>query len=184
MGRTERWDKGKWNRDVFDRTTDGLAPVRDLDWEYTAKLARPVYDRWAGMSREYVWTDDAACNTMNPELFQMSQASDPGLEGIGTHELRKFNEMKFEQAKKVCEGCPVRATCLKRAEESDLYWSVRGGQKPLILTPLKSGGRRKPPLFPSQDFVEWSCSKHGRDAMMFRKYKDGSRPYCGTCSNS
>ena len=92
--------EGRWNRDIFDRTTDGLAPVRDLDWQYTAKLARPVYDRWAGMSREYVWTDDAACNSMNPELFQMSQATDPGLEGIGTNELHKFNEMKAEQAKK------------------------------------------------------------------------------------
>src|SRR5881628_1699709 len=106
----------KWNRDIFDRTTDGLALVRDLDWEYTAKLARPVYDRWAGMSREYVWTDDAACSGVNPETFQVSQASDPGLEGIGTHELRKFNEQKMQTAKQYCDTCPVKKTCLKNAE--------------------------------------------------------------------
>lgn len=176
--------RDKWNRDIFDRTTDGLAPVRDQDWEYTAKLARPVYDRWAGMSREYVWTDDAACNSTNPELFQMSQATDPGLEGIGTHELRKFNEMKVEQAKKICEGCPVRATCLKMAEPVDLYWSVRGGQTPEMLTKNSDGKRAKPPAFPIGDWIEWSCKIHGRDSMMFRKYKDGSRPYCGACSNS
>lgn len=174
----------RWNREIYDRTTDGLAPVRDIDWAYQPNLARPVYDPWAGMSREYVWTDDAACSGVNPELFQMSQAGDPGLEGIGKVELRKFNEQKAEQAKSYCEGCPVRATCLERAEASDLYWSVRGGETPTSLVPLKDGSKRKFPAAGTEDWVGWHCKKHGRNYLLYRSYvnQKAMRPYCGRCS--
>lgn len=147
----------RWNRDIFDRTTDGLALVRDLDWSYTANLVRPVYDPWAGTSREYVWTDDAACNDADPNLFQVSQLGDPDVpedtEGLGMQRfLGEFNRRKVEQAKKICEGCPVRATCLKLADDSDRHWSVRGGLTPTRLTRGKKIERI--PTFPAEDYVE------------------------------
>lgn len=176
-------DEDGWIRINLDLTEGGLAVKRDPDRKYTERLTRPTYDRWAGMSREYVWTDDAACNGVNPELFQVSQVGDPGLEGIGTHELREFNEAKLKKAQEYCEGCPVRATCLKKAEPVDLYWSVRGGERPEI---MKNGGvkRFKFPTFRINDWVEWACRTHGRDAMRFRKTKDGSVPYCEACAKS
>lgn len=174
----------KWNREVHDRTTDGLALVRDLDWAYTAKLARPVYDPWAGSGREYVWTDDAACRGVNPELFQVSQVGDPGLEGISTRHLRDLNDRKVQDAQKYCESCPVKKTCRATASESDLYWSVRGGEVPTILVPLPGGGKAKPPAFPLDDYVDWTCASCGHDATLMRKRDGQSLPYCGSCADA
>jgi len=181
MGKQVRPDN--WNKTIYNRTTDGLEPARDVERAYKPKPERLTYDPFKGMSREYVWTDDAACKNTNPELFQVSEGTDPGLEGIGTQELNRFNLDKVEQAKKICEGCPVRATCLSVAEPSDLYWSVRGGETPTRLIPRENGKKPYMPVFNATEWVGWNCQKHGRDFMFERSYNDGVRPYCGRCAN-
>lgn len=144
----------KWNRSVKDTTTDAIDLIRDSDYAYRAPLVREQYDPSRGSSREYVWTDDAACNGVYPELFQVSQVGDPGLEGISTHDLQALNQGKVKRAKEYCEGCPVRATCIKMAEPQDLYWSVRGGRTPLKLVPLEGGGARRPPVFNADSYLD------------------------------
>jgi hypothetical protein len=171
-----------WNRTIRDRTTDGMTVVRDTEMRLNPRLpGRVTYDPFRGSAREYVWTDDAACRDTNPELFQVSEATDPGLEGIGTQELRQYNLDKVEQAKQICESCPVKKTCLSRAEPTDLYWSVRGGETPTRLIPRTDTKRPYMPVF-NTEWIGWHCKEHGDAFKMEKVYKDGTRPYCGQCS--
>jgi ferredoxin len=143
-----------WNRGVTHRTMDGLALVRDQDWAYQGALVRSTWNPERGSSREYVWTDDAACKDADPDLFQVSRRGDPGTEGLGTHAVNKFNKAKVEEAKVYCEGCPVRATCLEQAEPNDLYWSVRGGATPLAIRPRRENENRAAHSFPADKYLK------------------------------
>lgn len=173
-----------WNRTIFDRTTDGMTVVRDTEMRLNPRLpGRPVYDPFKGSAREYVWTDDAKCVGSKSELFQVSEVTDPGLEGISHPELRKFNLAKVEQAKAICEGCPVRATCLREAEPQDLFWSVRGGQTPLKLVPKPNGGAKHVPQYDPSPYFPWECKKHGNQNVLYRQHKGTKRAYCGACHN-
>lgn len=171
-------DNKKWNRQIFANTTDGLTLINDLTYEYNPAQYRQEYDPSAGSAREYVWTDDAACNGVMPELFQLSHQDDPGLEGISTHTLQELNFQKVETAKKYCDTCPVKKTCLETASTSDLHWSIRGGQTPTRLT-----WQKRPPSFPYQDYTQWECVKCGSNEYGLRKEKNDMRKYCRPCAN-
>lgn len=168
----------KWNRMVEATTTDGLGLIRDVDYAYQAPLVRNSYDPFRGSSREYVWTDDAACAKVNPELFQISQVGDPGLEGLGTNEVKRFNQIKVADAKKYCESCPVKKRCLEEATESDLYWSVRGGETPKRLDP----NVRHIPLADTNSYFPWECKKCGSGDFGWHMNKGAMRKYCKQCA--
>lgn len=168
----------RWNRQIQANTTDGLALVNDLTYQYTMPQYRQKYDPWRGSSREYVWTDDAACANAMPELFILSTKDDPGLEGISNAELRKLNESKVETALKYCESCPVKKSCLASAEGSDLHWSVRGGQ-----TPKRLLGQKAVISFPAEDYFEWECKKCGGGEYGWHMNGGKLAKYCRPCSN-
>lgn len=169
-----------WNRKDAS-TTDGLGLVRDQDYEYTGKLVRKVYDPFRGSSREYVWTDDAYCVGSDPELFQLNRLGDPEVDHISelrTDLLAQHNRAKVERAKLVCEGCPVRATCLATASTSDLHWSVRGGQ-----TPKRLAGQKAIPAFPIQDYIPWQCKHCGGEEFTWYQNRGVKRRRCAVCAN-
>ena len=60
------------------------------------------------------WRDQAACRTVDPELFFPVGKAGPALLQIG-------------QAKQVCAGCPVRTPCLQWALDSGQEAGVWGG---------------------------------------------------------
>lgn len=132
---------GKWNRSVKDTTTDAIDLVRDLDYEYTGSLVRSTYDPFRGSSREYVWTDDAACNELNPGYFTYQGADDPDytpetvlVRGkTGKAGVRRSNEIRLKKGQAVCLTCPVAQKCLDEANASDVFWTTRGGYLPAIL---------------------------------------------------
>lgn len=71
--------------------------------------------RWA-FPRD--WMHDAACIDLDPELFSP-------LAGSGTVSAKV--QKQVEQAKTICEGCPVKLACLKKALEDGEDNAVRGG---------------------------------------------------------
>jgi WhiB family redox-sensing transcriptional regulator len=58
------------------------------------------------------WMDDAACATVDPELWFPSEEDD---------------WRPTRDAKEICASCPVRDLCLADAPAWD-RWSIRGGQ--------------------------------------------------------
>jgi WhiB family redox-sensing transcriptional regulator len=65
--------------------------------------------------RQADWRDRAACLSEDPELFFPSGNSDSALAQI-------------EEAKKVCQRCPVSGACLQWALETGQDFGVWGGQ--------------------------------------------------------
>lgn len=170
-----------WNRKEAT-TTDGLGLVRDQDYAYTGKIVRSTYDPFGGSSREYVWTDDAACAASDPRYFQVSQLGDPETAFLPegrTDLLAKYNRAKVEVAIGICEGCPVRATCLENASTSDLHWSVRGGQTPKRLTQRI----KTVPSFPIKEYLPWACKNCRGEEFTWYQNKGVKRRRCSVCSN-
>lgn len=163
--------------------SEGYNPGSDMDYNGPdVLLLRQVYDPSKGSPLEYVWTDDAACLWSDPELFQLSQFGDPDVEHIEVNQtarLTKFNREKVEKAKSICEGCPVRATCLKTASTSDLHWSVRGGQ-----TPKRLDGQKAIPNFPMNEYMPWACKSCGGEKFTWYQNAGVRRRRCPICSNA
>jgi len=171
-------------------------PGRHLDWdqraqvelEWTGSPDRNYNDgsRWdptQGSPREFVWTDEAACAGEDPELFQVSQQGDPDAGNRRGPALTKFNLAKYQQARVICEGCPIRAACLENSQPSDRYWSVRGGELP---GKLKAERGKGVPGFDMSDWAEpRSCKIHGPAHMYVYDRKGGGKQiYCGACRQS
>ena len=57
------------------------------------------------------WVMQAACTTADPEVFFPSRR----------------NASAGEEAKAICDGCPVRAECLEYALATHQEWGVWGG---------------------------------------------------------
>lgn len=131
----------RWNGSIKIRTTDGLALVRDLDWSYQAPLVRSSYDPFRGSSREYVWTDDAACNGLDPSYFNYQLADDLDYQPetvlvrgkTGKAGVRRSNEIRLKKGQVACLTCPVAQKCLDEATASDVFWTTRGGYLPAFL---------------------------------------------------
>lgn len=149
-------------------------PGRHIDYAQEAQVSQQYtgspdrnfndgtgWDPTQGSAREYVWTDDAACSTADPELFEVSQKGDPDAGDLVGKQLTEFNMSKFEVALTYCEVCPIRQTCLDQSSESDRHWSVRGGELP---TRVAGEGRNKfnVPSFDYKSYVpKWECKIHG-----------------------
>lgn len=164
-----------------------LTPTLENELEYIKARARySSYDPAQGSGREYIWQDDAACASVDPDLFQMSSTGDPGAEELRNQALTKYNQEKIETAQRICAGCPVRKECLADATPSDLHWSVRGGEVPK--RHLLRGGKKVAPSAEIQPYLPaWECEKHGSESIRWRKAKAGqrgnTRPFCGVCAD-
>ncbi|MEV7344742.1 WhiB family transcriptional regulator [Streptomyces sp. NPDC093544] len=60
------------------------------------------------------WRESAACRTVDPDLFFPIGNTGPAI-------------LQINEAKAVCEGCPVRDECLKWALETGQSIGVWGG---------------------------------------------------------
>lgn len=78
------------------------------------------------------WHSQAACSGMNPSGF-MLRDMDSMVVG-NSNDLWKLNDERVKAAQTVCHSCPVRQECFDDANEEDLNWTVRGGQRPRALT--------------------------------------------------
>ena len=128
--------------------------------------------------RSYNWQDDAACSGIDPDKFMVSRRGDPDLKNAHGQTIRKHNLKKMEEAEKVCDGCPVRATCLTNAEESDLYWTMRGGQWPTSMRAVGSKYKKKPPSVPTVEDQDECPQGH----VAWKRRSDRPGRYCATCS--
>lgn len=63
------------------------------------------------------WTRRAACLDLDPELFFPISMEGP-------------SQSQVEQAKQVCDGCPVREPCLQYALSTRQAYGVWGGTDP------------------------------------------------------
>lgn len=170
----------EWNR---GGSADGLNPTID-DREFVGNLLSraPKYDPSRGSGREYVWTDDAQCSDVDPELFQVAVQGDPEVAGMNNPQIKAYNLAKMEKARTVCDGCPVLQTCLAEAEPSDRFWSVRGGELPTKLTNKR--GVNRPPTWDMSGYdVPWSCPNHGTEFKRDYQRGEGRQVYCDACRN-
>jgi WhiB family redox-sensing transcriptional regulator len=60
------------------------------------------------------WRDGAACRHRDPELFFPEGTAGPAL-------------LQADQAKRVCESCPVRTPCLDFGQRHGLGFGIWGG---------------------------------------------------------
>lgn len=70
------------------------------------------------------WIQSAACVGEDPQYFEY----EPGRDEEAEDALARY-----ELAKEVCQGCPVKAQCATAATGDDRQWTTRGGLMPLQL---------------------------------------------------
>jgi len=116
------------------------------------------------------WRDEALCQSLPAEWFELSDdLMVPGSEAP--------DEQHDHIAKglKVCNGCPVKRSCLVNSNEDDRKWTTRGGQPPEGLFRVTGGGSHGKPV---QTFTRGKECQKGHD----RWAKRGSgKVYCATC---
>ncbi|MFI9154542.1 WhiB family transcriptional regulator [Streptomyces sp. NPDC053367] len=82
------------------------------------------YDDIVAPQRKPNWRDDAACRSVDPDLFF------PRV-GEATHAVA--------EAQAICRRCPVRAECADTAIKLGEYWGVWGG---MTQTQLRTRSRQ------------------------------------------
>lgn len=80
-----------------------------------------------GLGRRKAWVDEAACLTVDPEVF----FPDVG-EGFRN---------RTKQAQKICASCPVKAECLQEALDHNHRDGVWGGLSETERKPLHKARR-------------------------------------------
>lgn len=106
------------------------------------------------------WTTKAACKGSPTNWFVASRVGEPEVRHLKHHQMKTYNFKKFDRAKKVCQGCPVRDQCFSDSSPADRFWSVRGGEYPTCYrTGRFDGSKGGVPSFPSADYAEYRCTK-------------------------
>jgi WhiB family redox-sensing transcriptional regulator len=82
------------------------------------------------------WRDGAACRHRDPELFFPEGTVGPAL-------------LQADQAKRVCQSCPVRTSCLDFALRHGLGFGIWGGVTGEERRTLR-GSRLRPSAIPCQ----------------------------------
>jgi ferredoxin len=70
------------------------------------------------------WVEQAACETLPPEIFE------PVFDLGSRQKNIEVSEDRYEQARKACSDCPVFHMCYTHATESDFYYTTRAGLRP------------------------------------------------------
>lgn len=104
-----------------------------MSWNWIAKQ----YNMGRNVLRQYVngervayidvhpnWLHSAACVGEDPTFFDYDPSVDQRPEDAIA---------RYELAKEVCSGCPVKAQCATAADDSDRQWTTRGGLMPIQL---------------------------------------------------
>jgi WhiB family redox-sensing transcriptional regulator len=83
-----------------------------------------VYGQYAaygfGPTTSDDWRDDGACREVDADLFYP-------LGGEQGHRRTGLNLLQEHEAKRVCNGCPVRVKCREWALETGDDWGIWGG---------------------------------------------------------
>lgn len=125
-----------------------------------------------------VWQDDAACGSLDPELFSIDERPS------------KQRDLEVQQALAACNGCPVRAACLETSNEMDRYFTVRGGQVPGIVAGTKVPAYTKLAAQPepkkkrgavSTSFKTQDVCAQGHDDWITTKRGDTTQRRCAVC---
>lgn len=96
--------------------------------------------------------------------------------------LREFNEVKVAKAQEICSSCPVRKLCLSSAHPADLYWTVRGGARPVIMeSRARNDARTRPPIAGIDEYPEYRC-KQGHTGDENRHRSPNGKMKCRTCN--
>lgn len=69
------------------------------------------------------WQDEAACQGLPTEYFELEEPAKAGSDMSDQHEL-------IAKGLAVCAACPVRQACMSDSMPIDRYWTTRGGQPP------------------------------------------------------
>ena len=160
-------------------------------------IKRAMIDRGAQLHAKVVradqayshhsWQDDAACGGIDPDKFMVSRRGDPDVREARGVTIRNHNVRKMTTAKVVCDGCPVRATCLKEADESDLFWTMRGGQWP---TSMRAAGAKNKKSVPSsgrrgtKPFLDDQSECPSGHVGRWKARADREGKYCHDCNSS
>jgi hypothetical protein len=75
------------------------------------------------------WESEAICSNADPSLFEFNEADPEGSASLIETGIDTY-----------CQFCPVSDECLINATDEDKTWTVRGGQKPTLLTLGPIGG--------------------------------------------
>jgi hypothetical protein len=75
------------------------------------------------------WESEAICSNADPSLFEFNEADPEGSASLIETGIDTY-----------CLFCPVSDECLTNATDEDKTWTVRGGQKPTLLTLGPIGG--------------------------------------------
>lgn len=139
-----------------------------------------VYVSFQGDAGIDHWSEHAACGGMNPADFEISRRDDPDVNNKQGQSIRKHNLRKMAYAIEICGGCTVKETCLKEADEADLYWTVRGGQWPTSFRREGVKNKKRVPvkkLLPDGD----KCPQGHLGAWKSRT--DHAGRYCSICNS-
>lgn len=110
-----------------------LHDVEGLPWSKAAaaigidrkQLSRYVSgERVAYVPYDPYWMESAACAGEDPEYFEYEPSRDEEVEDALA---------RYELAKEVCSGCPVKGNCGSTSDTSDRAWTTRAGLMPLEL---------------------------------------------------
>ena len=78
----------------------------------------------------YFWSDEAACKDADPKLFVTIERGSREAARMSEEDRLIINNENHLDALSYCDRCPVRQRCLEEADDSDLEWTVRGGNAP------------------------------------------------------
>jgi hypothetical protein len=78
----------------------------------------------------YFWSDEAACKDADPKLFVTIERGSREAARMSEEDRLIINNENHLDALSYCDRCPVRQRCLEEADDSDLEWTVRGGNTP------------------------------------------------------
>jgi WhiB family transcriptional regulator, redox-sensing transcriptional regulator len=91
------------------------------------------------------WTDKAECVNVDPEVFYPTIINDAGEEEFDDGTIwEKFGDTSeyYDEARSICDMCPVKAQCLKHAMENKERFGMWGGLTPIERRRIERNERR------------------------------------------
>lgn len=91
------------------------------------------------------WQDDAACINVPSEIFHPTIVDEEGVEWFDDGTIwEAFGDTSgyYDQARSICEQCPVRQACLSQALQEKERWGMWGGLTPIERRRIERKKRR------------------------------------------
>lgn len=147
-------------RDVWN--DDEVVRRGGYSWGYRLNL-------WENIPAS-AWMDDAACTGKPPEWFEVQDDT-----------RMTTQKAIIAKGQETCADCPVRDKCLSTASDTDLYWTVRGGETPRRLLAEDSKGMPKSRGSFQEPIQRGKECQFGHDDWFYKKTENVYG--CRTCRN-